>query len=110
MDLVNELLEKRKQMKPALEHLRKKGYEFARAETKYKIALRQEVLRERFKQTPVGVIDKIIYGEEDIVAPLREKRNTALTDYEVAKELIMMLKADIKMLDNQIAREWSNEG
>jgi hypothetical protein len=94
-------------MKPALEKMRKAGHDLAKAEYEYKKALRKEVLIERAKETAVGVIDKIIYGE-DTVGMLRLKRDVALTDYEMYKELVMLLKADLRLLDNQIAREWSN--
>jgi hypothetical protein len=100
-------MEKRAKMKPALEKMRKAGHDLAKAEYEYKKALRKEVLIERAKETAVGVIDKIIYGE-DTVGMLRLKRDVALTDYEMYKELVMLLKADLRLLDNQIAREWSN--
>ena len=94
-------------MRPALEHLRKKGYELAKAEHAYRIALRQEVLRERAREQAVGVIDKTVYGEET-VGTLRVRRDISKVDYDVAQELILLLKIDIKILDNQIAREWHN--
>jgi hypothetical protein len=100
-------MEKRAKMKPALERMQKAGHELAKAEYEYKKALRQEVLMERAKETAVGVIYKIIYGEET-VGMARLKRDIALTDYETYKELVMLLKADLRLLDNQIAREWSN--
>jgi hypothetical protein len=100
-------MEKRTKMKPALEKMRKAGHELAKAEYEYKKALRKEVLLERAKETAVGVIDKIVYGE-DIVGMLRLKRDIALTDYETYKELVMLLKSDLRLLDNQIAREWGN--
>lgn len=107
MDLVNELIEKRNQMRPALEQLRQRGRNLAKAEYDYKVALRKEVLRERAKETAVGVINMISYGE-DTVAMLRLKRDTAKTEYEVMQEVVLMLKLDIRILDNQISREWHN--
>lgn len=106
MDLVNELLHKRTQLRPALEKLRKAGHDLAKAEYDYKRALRKDVLIERAKETAVGVIDKITYGE-DTVSMLRLRRGIALTDYEMYKEIILLLKLEIRVLDNQIAREWS---
>jgi hypothetical protein len=94
-------------MKPALEKMRKAGHDLAKAEYDYKKALRKEVLMERSKETAVGVIDKIVYGE-DTVAELRLKRGIAQSDYEMFKVLVWLLQADLKLLDNQIGREWSN--
>ena len=94
-------------MKPALEQMRKAGHNLAKAEYEYKKALRKEVLFERAKETAVGVIDKIIYGE-DVVGDLRLKRNIAEVDYETHKTLVWLLQVDLKILDNQIGREWSN--
>ena len=101
-------MEKRSKMRPALEEMKHAGRKLAYTEYEYKKALRMEVLKERAKDTAVGVIDKIIYGQ-DTVGMARLRRDIAHTDYETAKELIMMLKLDIKILENQIAREWSNE-
>jgi len=100
-------MEKRAKMKPALESMRKAGHDLAKAEYEYKKALRMEVLRERAKETAVGIIEKIVYGE-DTVNELRMIRNIAKTDYEMYKELVWLLQADLKLLDNQIGREWVN--
>ncbi len=100
-------MEKRAKMKPALEKMRKAGHDLAKAEYDYKRALRKEVLLERAKETAVGVIDKIVYGE-DTVSELRLKRGIAQSDYEMYKVLVWLLQADLKLLDNQIGREWSN--
>lgn len=99
-------MEKRNKMRPALEEMKNAGRKLAYAEFEYKKALRMEVLKERAKETAVGIIDKIIYGE-DTVGLTRLRRDIALTDYETAKELIMMLKLDIKIIESQIAREWT---
>jgi hypothetical protein len=94
-------------MRAALKKLHECGVEFAKAEHMYKVQLRKEVLLERAKDTAVGVIDKIIYGEEN-VAMLRLRRNIAESKYNDMKEWVMFLKLEIRILDNQIAREWSN--
>lgn len=101
-------MEKRKKMKPALERMRKAGHDLAQAEYHYKVALRKEVLLERAKETAVGVIDKTVYGHED-VGMLRLKRDIAKTDYETFRELVLMLKFDMRILDTQLSREWSSD-
>jgi hypothetical protein len=95
-------------MRKALKKMHEVGVEFAKAEHMYKVELRKEVLRERAKETAVGVIDKIIYGE-DTVAMLRLKRNIAEMKYNDMKEWVMYLKLEIRILDNQISREWHTD-
>ena len=88
--------------------MQKAGHELAKAEYAYKAALRKEVLLDRANSVPVGVINVTVYGE-DTVNMLRLKRDIAQVDYDLAKELVMMLKADLKLLDNQIEREWHSD-
>ena len=101
-------MDKRTKMKPALEEMRNAGRKLAYTEYEYKKALRMEVLKERAKQTAVGVIDKTVYGE-DTVGMARLRRDIALTDYETAKELVLMLKVDLRIIENQLQREWHND-
>lgn len=101
-------MEKRKKMRPALERMRKAGRDLAEAEYHYKVALRKEVLLERAKETAVGVIDKTVYGHEE-VGMLRLKRDIAQSDYEVFKEVVLYLKFEIRIIDAQLSREWSSD-
>jgi hypothetical protein len=101
-------MEKRNKMKPALMEMRDAGRKLAYREFEYKKALRMEVLRERAQNTAVGVIDKIIYGEET-VGLARLRRDIALTDYESSKEIVLMLKLDIRIIESQLSREWSSD-
>jgi hypothetical protein len=88
--------------------MQKAGHELAKAEYAYKKALRIEVLKDRAKETPVGVIDKTVYGEDDVNL-LRLKRNISRVDYEMYQEMVLLLKMELRLLDAQISREWSND-
>ena len=67
--------------------------------------LREEALKLKSEGMAVTLIDKVIYGIPE-VAELRFKRDVADTMYEVSKESINTLKLKIRILDNQISREW----
>ena len=49
------------------------------------------------------LIDKVVYGD---CADKRLKRDIAETMYKTAQENINSIKLQIRILDNQIAREW----
>ena len=51
------------------------------------------------------MIDKVVYGI-DAVAAARLKRDTAQAEYDALKENINTTKVLIRVLENQIGREW----
>ena len=79
------------------------GREYAKAEREYKIALMQEALKLRSQEMPVTLIDKVVYGR---VADKRFNRDTAEMLYRTAQENINSIKLQMRILDNQIGREW----
>lgn len=89
----------------SIKMLRKTGTEFAEAERDYKILLRQEALKLKDSGMAVTLIDKTVYGIKS-VAEARFKRDVASAIYDANKESINVLKLQIRILDNQIAREW----
>ena len=107
MDIIQELEQKLKERTVAVKELRKSGTAFAAAERDYKVLLRQEVLRLRDDGQAVGVIDKICYGIPS-VAEKRFQRDVAKTIYEANLECINATKLYIKILQEQINKEWSN--
>lgn len=108
-DLYDELQAKTRQLSMSLKRLRANGIAYAEAEKDYKILLRQEVLKLRDEGTAIGVIDKIAYGIPS-VAEKRFNRDVCKTVYETNKEAINTLKLQMKLIENQLQREWgSNE-
>ena len=81
----------------------KYGREYAEAEREYKVALAKKALELRDKGMAVTLIDKVIYGK---VADVRFKRDTAEILYKTSQEHINALKLQIRILDNQIQREY----
>lgn len=101
-------MRKTKLLTPAIQRLDKNGVEYANAERAYKIALRQQALELRAEDMAIGMIDKVVYGIPE-VADLRWERDVAYAHYKTAQEYINTLKIEIRVLENQIEREWVNE-
>ena len=106
MDLWQELSEKRALLDKAIDTLAKNGYELAAKERDYKIAINKKALELRAEDTPVTLINTIIYGYEDI-AKLRFDRDTAEVKYNANNEYINTLKLQIRILENQLSREYT---
>lgn len=107
MDLYNELQQKIKELEISIKQLRTSGTKYAQAERDYKVLLRQEVLKLRDEGQAIGVIDKICYGIP-AVAEARFKRDVAKTIYTANLEAINSTKLQMRLLENQIQREYGN--
>ena len=107
MDLWTDLNEKRKLLDKAIETLASNGYDLAAKERDYKIAINKKALQLRAEDTPVTLINTIIYGYEDIAA-LRFERDVAEVKYNTNLEFINTIKLQIRILENQLSREYGN--
>lgn len=107
-DLYNELQQKIKELNVSVKSLRKTGAAYAKAEMDYKKELSKEALRLRDSGMPVTLIDKVIYGRENI-ATLRFNRDVAETVYNANQESINATKLQIRILESQISREMSQK-
>ena len=106
MDLYNDINELIKRLNTSVVKLKDYGKELAEAERDYKVTLRQEALKLRNDGMPVTLINQIIYGIPE-VADKRFKRDVAETMYNVALENINSTKLQLRILENQLQREWS---
>lgn len=104
-DLVLELDNLNKKLSESIENLSKHGKALAEAERTYKVELTKEALKLRDKGIAVTLIDKIIYGSGDI-PDLRLKRDLAETLYKATQENINGIKLRMRILENQIDREY----
>lgn len=109
MDLFEDLQYKIKQLEKSVLDLRENGTNYAKAERDYKILLRQECLKLRDEGMAIGMIDKTCYGLPS-VAEARYLRDVARTVYEANQDAINSLKLQIRILDEQIEREWHSNG
>lgn len=108
MDLYNELENKIQELEVSIKSLRKTGSNYAEAERDYKILLRQEVLKLRDEGQAIGVISLICYGIPS-VAEARFKRDVAETIYKANLEAINSIKLQLRLLENQISREYGSQ-
>lgn len=108
-DLYQELQQKTKQLDVSIKTLRKSGTEYAQAERDYKVLLREECLKLRDEGMAIGMIDKTCYGIPK-VAEARFKRDVAETVYKANQEAINSIKLQMRLIEGQLNREWSNQG
>lgn len=101
----NEIEEKCKLLDKAIKELAQNGYDLALKERDYKIAVNKKALVLRAEDMPVTLINQVIYGYEDI-AKLRFERDVAEVKYNSNLEYINTIKLQIRILENQLSREW----
>lgn len=107
MELYQELQGKTQLLDRAIKAFAKRGSAFAQAEHDYKVALAKQILVERDRGTPVTIISDICRGSA-VIAKLRFERDVADASYRAAGEAINSYKLQIRLLDNQIQREWTH--
>ena len=105
MELYQELQTKTRQLEASIRQLRQNGTAYAQAEMEYKMLLRQECLKLRDEGMAIGMIDKTCYGIPT-VAEARFKRDVAETVYKANQEAINSIKLQLRLIENQISREW----
>lgn len=88
-----------------LENVKALGINLSERERDYRIALNVKILSLRADGMPVTITADIARGDQH-VANLRFMRDCAKTDYESEKDAIFSLNQDIRILENQLAREW----
>ena len=109
MGLYQELQQKLKELEYSVKQLRHTGAAFAQAEKDYKITLRKKALQLRAEGQPVGMIDKLVYGDPE-VAEARFKRDCAESIYQANTEHLNATKLYIRIIEGQIEREWTQAG
>lgn len=108
MELENQVNDLCNKLTQSIKILAKYGKELAEAERDYKITLRQEALKLRTqKDMPVTLIQQVVYGIPE-VAEKRFKRDIAEAMRNTAQENINVQKLQIRILEEQIKREWGN--
>ena len=108
-DLWSEIQSKTKQLDYSVRELRKSGTAYAEAERAYKIKLRETALRMRSQDMAVGMISMTVYGVPE-VAELRFKRDCCEAVYKANIEAINAIKLEIRIINEQLSREWGQAG
>ena len=106
-DLYQELQSKTRQLDTSIKQLKQSGINYAQAEKDYKILLRMECLKLRDDGMAIGLIDKTCYGIPE-VAEAKFKRDAAEAVYKASMEAINSIKLQMRLLENQIGREWTS--
>ena len=109
MELYEELQKLTDDLDISIKHLRKTGTAYAQAEKDYKILLRQECLKLRDEGMAIGLLDKTCYGIPE-VAEARFQRDVAKAVYTANLEAINSIKLRMRLVENQLQREWSATG
>jgi hypothetical protein len=108
-DLWSEIRSRTRQLDYSVRELRKSGTAYAEAEKAYKIKLRETALRLRSQDMAVGMISMTVYGVPE-VAELRFKRDCCEAVYKANIEAINAIKLEIRIINEQLSREWGQAG
>lgn len=108
MDLQNELMQKTAYLDNSIKMLRKTGSDYAKAYTEYRIALAKELLILKNEGYAITLAGDIARGKPEI-AHLKFEEISKEAIYKANMESINALKLEIKILQSQIDKEWSNE-
>ena len=106
-DLHQELEKTREDLHKAIKALRQNGNAYAEKERDYQIAKNQAVLAMKDSGVTVTEINLRIKGE---VADKLYERDIAKVLYDATLEYINVAKKDLQLIENQISREWSQNG
>lgn len=106
LEMINDINGLCEALQQAVKDMAKHGKNYAEKESVYKVKVMQEALRLKDSGMAVTLIDKVIYG---FCAKEKQERDIAEAYYKTAQENVNAIKLRIRVLDNQIAREWGNE-
>ena len=108
-DLVEQINKLNSELTQSIKLLRKNGDAYVKAEREYQVAKAQTVLKMKDAGASITEINLSIKGQPE-VAELLFKRDVAKVLYETNQEHINTVKLQLRLLDNQIAREGGNNG
>lgn len=104
----NDLDYKSQLLYKSVEELAKTGREYATAYTNYRVALAKELVKLKDEGYAITLAGDIARGKSEI-AKLKFEEIAKEAVYKANQETINVLKLQIKIIENQIAREWGNE-
>ena len=107
-DLFLEAQEKSKLLDQTLSDLRRRGKAYALAEKNYRMALAKRLLIERNNKMPTTILVDVCKGHEEVAA-LKFERDCTESYYRATLEGINVLKLEIKVMQEQIDREWNRK-
>lgn len=107
MDLLEQMEQLNNLLKMALGEYKKRGKDYAGAYATYRMKLAQELLRLKAEGMPVTIAYDIARGKEEIA---KAKEYEIITEclYKSCQEAINTYKLQIKILQEQINKEYNN--
>lgn len=109
MDLVNELNNLIKKLDVSVKSLRNTGSDYAKAYTDYRVALAKELVRLKDDGMAVTIAYDVARGKPEI-ARLKFKEISNEAIYKANQESINALKLQIKIIQEQINKEYGASG
>ncbi len=107
-DLMIEMGDLRSTLSIAINELKRRGRDKAKAEQDYRVALAQEILIQRDVGLPVTIIGDICRGKAEI-AKLKFDRDFAETLYNTCLQKIYQCKIELGIIENQMNAERRGE-
>lgn len=108
MDLINDLNLKTTALDNAINQLGDRARDYAKAYTEYRVAIAQELVKLKNEGYAITLAGDIARGKREI-ASLKFKEIETEALYKACLERINALKLEIKLISNQIDKEWSRE-
>ena len=108
MDLVNELNSLSNKLSLSIKSLIKTGKDYAKAYTDYRVALAKELMILKEEGYAITLAGDIARGKPEI-ARLKFKEISSEAIYKANQESINALKLQIKIIQNQIDKEYSSD-
>lgn len=102
---INEINELQIRLNDGIKIMGNLGRKWAMAERDYRVAEMQETLKQKDQGVAATLINTIVKG---IVAEEKFRRDEAEALWKTAQENVNAIKLQIRVLDNQIEREWGN--
>ena len=107
MDLINELNNLINKLDISVKSLRKTGSDYAKAYTDYRVALAKELMILKEEGYAITLAGDIARGKPEI-ARLKFKEISSEAIYKANQESINAIKLQIKIIQEQINKEWTN--
>lgn len=104
-DLMIALQDTSRKLNKAIDALNENGKRLANAEREYRIALAKKLLQLKDEKCPVTLSQDLARGDKDI-ADLRFNRDVADANYKATQEAINVFKLELRIIENQISREY----
>ena len=106
-DLMDQMQRLNQDLTSSIKLLRKNGDALAEAEKDYQIAKAQTVLKMKDQGCTITEIGLAIKGQPEVAGKMFT-RDVAQVMYDANKEHINVVKLQLRIIESQIEREWSN--